>query len=94
MQQGDAHSGLGFKRGLRSPSQRTVRTGYTMHEPADNGVVLMVAARDALKSERWNDADRHLVELQRLIHGLRIAIRDERLPLSAPQVVSDWQGPS
>jgi len=89
MQQGDAHSGLGFKRELPSPSQRTVRTtGYTMHEQADNGVVLMVAARDAVKSKRWNDADRHLVELQRLIHVFRIAIRDERLPLLAPDVVS------
>lgn len=46
----------------------------------------MVAARDALKAEQWDAANQHLVDLQRLVHGIRLDIRDKRIPSMPPDL--------
>jgi hypothetical protein len=57
-----------------------------MLEQVDKGIAALVATRDAVKGARWEDADRLLTELLRLIHSLRLEIRDERLPLDPPKL--------
>jgi len=57
-----------------------------MLEQVDKGIATLVATRDAVKGARWDDADQHLIELLRLIHSLRLDIRDERLPLDPPKL--------
>ena len=57
-----------------------------MLEQVDKGIATLVATRDAVKGARWDDADRHLTELLRLIHSLRLHIRDERLPVHPPEL--------
>ena len=52
-----------------------------MLDQVDKGIATLVAARDAIKGARWDDADRYLTELLRLIHSMRLYIRDERLPI-------------
>jgi hypothetical protein len=47
----------------------------------DKAIATLVAARDTVKGACWEDADRLLTELQRLIHSVRLDIRDERLPI-------------
>jgi hypothetical protein len=57
-----------------------------MLDQVDKGIATLVAARDAVKGARWEDADRQLTELLRLIHNLRLDIRDERLPVHPPEL--------
>jgi hypothetical protein len=57
-----------------------------MLDQVDKGIAIFIAARDAVMGGHWDDADRHLTELQGLIHNLRLDIRDERLPVHPPEL--------
>ena len=60
-----------------------------MTEQANQLLELMRKASEAVKSERWDDAEHLLNGLAQSVQTLRLAIRDKRLPIAAPQILRD-----
>ena len=58
-----------------------------MTEEAKQLAELMRKASEAVKCERWDDAEHLLNRLVQRAQMLRLAIRDKRLPLAAPNIL-------